>query len=175
VRVSTVQDVAACTSHGRVRRLAAAATTASALLAGVVGCSSAGAHGGTNTSVFRVKVGECFLPPAKVQAELTKLDKVSCTAAHTQEAYAVVDYKAAGGATATADYPGDTALKAFADGTCAQRFAGYVGRAYQDSSLFFTYLLPSARGWQQGHDRKVVCFVTTTGGLLHKSVKGSKT
>jgi hypothetical protein len=37
-----------------------------------------------------------------------------------------------------------------------------------------TYLLPSARSWQQGEDRSVLCFVTTTGDPLTNSVKGSK-
>jgi hypothetical protein len=143
-----------------------------AVVATAGACSSSAPGGGKLTSVFGVKAGECFLPPQKIQAELTKLNKVACTRAHTQEAYAVVGYKAAG-STATTDFPGDAALKTFADGTCAQRFAGYVGRDYQDSSLFFTYLLPSARGWQQGHDRKVICFVTTTGKLLRRSVKGA--
>ena len=50
---------------------------------------------------------------------------------------------------------------------CAQDFENYVGISYLDSSLFFTYLLPSARGWEQDRtDRAVVCFVTTTGAEL---------
>ena len=61
-----------------------------------------------------------------------------------------------------------------AEGACAQRFQSYVGVAYQDSSLFFTYLLPSARSWEQGDDRTVLCLVTTTGQKLTASVKGSK-
>ena len=38
--------------------------------------------------------------------------------------------------------------------------------SYLDSSLFFTYLLPSARGWEESNDRSVICFVTTTGQEL---------
>ena len=49
---------------------------------------------------------------------------------------------------------------------CAQNFQSYVGISYLDSSLFFTYLLPSARGWEQSKDRAVICFVTTTGADL---------
>jgi hypothetical protein len=145
------------------------------IAATAVGCSGSSSSG-KGTSVFRVHAGQCFLPPSKVQAELTSIDRVSCTSGHTQEAYAVVTYSGTTGAVAnaTGDYPGDTVLKTYADGTCAQHFSSYVGVDYQDSSLFFTYLLPSARGWQQSHDRTIVCFVTTTGSLLHKSVKGSK-
>ena len=33
--------------------------------------------------------------------------------------------------------------------------------------MFFTYLIPSARGWEQNKDRSVVCFITTTGAERH--------
>ena len=52
-------------------------------------------------------------------------------------------------------YPGDDVLETFAQGACAQRFAGYVGVDYLDSTLFFTYLLPSARSWEQ--DETATC------------------
>lgn len=76
--------------------------------------------------------------------------------------------------TVDTNYPGEDVLSKFADGTCAQRFGEYVGVDYLDSKLFFTYLLPSARSWEQAADRNVLCFVTTTGGKLTKSVKGTK-
>jgi hypothetical protein len=159
---------------GQVLRKFALFATISSLAFGLAACSSSAPGGGKFQSVFRVSPGQCFLPPSKIQAEVTKVDLVPCTKPHTQEAYAVVAYKATGTSAPTADYPGDQPLKSFADGACAAHFAAYVGVDYQDSSLFFTYLLPSARGWSQGDDRKVVCFVTTNGSLLHKSVKGSK-
>jgi len=155
-----------------VRRLTAAFIGVVVGLGAIAGCSDGDGRGDA-TSVFRVSPGQCFLPPGKVQVELTKIDKVPCDQAHTQEAYASVSYDARGDSL-TPDYPGETVLKHFADGACAQRFADYVGVDYQDSSLFFTYLVPSARSWQQGHDRRVVCFITTTGSLLRKSVKNSK-
>lgn len=124
-------------------------------------------------SVFDIKPGDCFEAPGQVKAELTKLSSVPCGTAHTQEAYAKIAYRAKDGSAVSA-YPGDALLKSFADGACAQEFAGYVGTDYLDSSLFFTYLLPSARGWEQQQDRNVVCFVTTTGKTLTSSVKGSK-
>lgn len=156
---------------GRARRVAALLLAVGAAAGSLAGCS--GSSKGSGTSVFRVKAGECFLPPAKVQAELTSLNRVPCTSGHTQEAYAVVAYNG-GGSGFTDSYPGDTVLKTYADGVCAQKFSSYVGIDYQDSTLFFTYLLPSARGWQQSHDRNIICFVTTTGAVLHKSVKGTK-
>ena len=134
---------------------------------------SGGNSGSGDVSVFSVKPGQCFQTPKDVKAELAKLHKTPCTDAHTQEAYAVVRYVNSSGATPST-YPGSDVLTTFAQGTCAQRYSGYVGVDYLDSTLYFTYLLPSARSWEQDSDRNVICFVTTTGGTLKKSVKGSK-
>jgi len=140
----------------------------------LTGC---GAFGGgkakTAVSVFDIQPGQCFNPPATIKAELSKLNTVACGQPHTEESYADVPFTNANGSQASA-YPGDALLKSFADGACAQRYSDYVGRDYLDSSYFFTYLLPSARGWEQQKDRNVVCFVTTTGQPLTASVKGSK-
>jgi hypothetical protein len=142
----------------------------------VTACSSS--SGKSSTSVFDVKPGECFVAPKNVKAELSNIDQVPCTQPHTQEAYALVTYQAdATGPSAAPGgdaYPGDDALDKFAKGACAQHFTAYVGVDYLDSTLFFTYLLPSARSWEQDDDRTILCFVTTTGGTLTASVKGSR-
>lgn len=123
-------------------------------------------------SVFDVKAGQCFTAPKQVVQQLADLTEVPCTKPHTLEAYALVDYKAPQG-TATDVYPGDTVLNTFAEGACAQKYTSYVGIDYRDSAYFFTYLLPSARSWQQ-KDRTVTCFITTTGQELTTSLKGAK-
>lgn len=130
----------------------------------------------TSVSVFDATIGSCFVAPEKVSAELSNLSKVPCEVAHQQELYAKVAYQLPEGApTDTADsYPGNATLDTFAQGACAEAFTAYVGIAYPDSGLWMTYLLPSARSWQQGEDRSVLCFVTTTGDPLTNSVKGSK-
>jgi hypothetical protein len=128
---------------------------------------------GTNVSVFDIKVGDCFNAPGEVQAELSKIKRVPCAAQHVREAYAITDYAAPSGATSSDAYPGADVLSVFAKGACAQQYKPYVGVDYLDSSLFFTYLFPSARSWEQDDDRKVICFVTTTGAPLTGSVKGS--
>ena len=123
--------------------------------------------------MFSVEIGDCFAAPAKVQAELSTMTKVECTRAHAQEAYASVAFEQKQGQTSSG-YPGPELLTNFAQGACAQEFAHYVGTDYRDSSLFFTYLLPSARSWEQGKDRKVTCFITAAGEPLTGSAKGTK-
>ncbi|MFL6162111.1 MAG: septum formation family protein [Jatrophihabitantaceae bacterium] len=158
-------------------RLSRRAGLAVGLLTVTVATAGCGVLGGgkskTSVSVFDIKPGQCFNPPATIKAELSKLSVVGCGQPHTEESYADVPFANANGSHASA-YPGDALLKSFADGACAQRYTDYVGRDYLDSSYFFTYLLPSARGWEQHKDRNVVCFVTTTGQPLTATVKGSK-
>lgn len=130
------------------------------------GCSSTSKTKGVGLSVFHLRAGECAITPQAVKAQLSKLTVVSCRQPHTQEVYALVNDNAG------SNYPGTTALQSFANGACLQRFSGYVGADYRDSSLFYTYLLPSVRSWAQG-DRTVDCLITTTGQQLTKSVKGT--
>ena len=138
----------------------------------VAGCGLLGDDGDDGAvGVLDVEAGQCFTAPGEVQAELTELTSVPCDSEHDQEAYAVVGYTAAGGEEADA-FPGADTLTRFADGACAQEFGEYVGTNYLDSRLFFTYLLPSVRGWEDG-DTEVVCFVTTTGEKLDASVRDS--
>lgn len=154
-------------------RVPGAAAVVLACLTALTGCSLFGVDTpGETVSVFEIRPGDCFRAPAEITAELTDLARVDCTEPHEQEAYALVEYTPPFG---VADlYPGDAALKDFADGACAAEFAEYVGVDYRDSQLFFTYLLPSARGWEQGNDRSILCFITTTGEQLTASVAGSE-
>ena len=149
------------------------------LLIGATGCGWFGGKKSTgkSESVYDVKPGQCFTAPGDVKTELASLNRVSWSAAHTQEAYAIVSYAPAGSAstsTSTSTYPSSDVLTNFAQGGCAQKFQSYVGINYLDSSYFFTFLLPSARGWEQDNDRNVICFVTTTGATLTASVKNAK-
>jgi hypothetical protein len=154
-------------------RHAAVAIVAGLLL---VGCSHSKSSSGT--SVFNMKLGNCLVPPTDIKAEITSVKVVPCTVAHTQEVFAFVNYGAtakSGATTSTSDaFPGTAALRTFADGACLQQFANYVGVDYRDSSLFYTYMLPSARSWSSHNDRGIVCLVTTTGQHLTASVKGSR-
>jgi hypothetical protein len=132
-----------------------------------IGASSKRGLPAHDASVFHLAVGDCIVPPTTVQAQVSTVKVVSCHAVHTQEVFA--DIKDSAGS----DYPGATALQSFANAGCLQRFEPYVGVAYEDSSLFYTYLLPSVRSWTQ-QDRTVVCIITTTGQPLSASVRGSK-
>jgi hypothetical protein len=127
---------------------------------------------GEGVSVFSIEPGQCFEGQAEVKAQLSELTEVDCDEEHAQESYAVVEYTADEGDSADT-FPGDDALAKFADGACAGEYGKFVGVDYLDSELFYTYLLPSARSWEDD-DRSVVCFVTSAGEPLQGSAKGTK-
>lgn len=159
----------------RPRRTTAVAAAALATLAGPTlgGCGLLDrGDDSAGVSVFSVRPGQCFRGQTEVKAQISTLAEVACTEDHVQEAYAVLRYQPPAGTSADT-YPGDDALTKFAEGACAGAYQKYVGVDYLDSTLFYTYLLPSARSWDDD-DRSVVCFVTSPGEPLHRSVKGSK-
>ncbi|WP_370250077.1 septum formation family protein [Nocardioides sp.] len=171
---------------GGARRAAVRVTTlalCAALCAGLSGCGLfEDDEPGEVTSVFEVGVGTCLRGPTEVTADITEVDTVPCTEPHTQEAYALVTYEATG-ATAAASgdpqaaldadlYPGEQVLTDFANGVCAERFTDYVGRSYLDSALFFSFLTPTPRSWEEG-DRQVLCVLTDPGRPLTASLKGA--
>jgi hypothetical protein len=124
-----------------------------------------------NQPVLTVGIGQCFESPSAVHTELTSLKRTSCKKPHALESYARVDYKKN---VANLAYPGSDVLTKYAQSVCAQEFNSYVGIDYQDSSLFFTYLLPSPQGWEQNLDRYVLCFIESNASLRTTSAKGSK-
>lgn len=180
-RPTGVNAVALALHRRTVRRVGSAigyAIGAGTTVVCLTGCSwfsgsDADAPKPVEISVLDVQPGQCFTAQQEVQAEIATLGSIPCDTPHQQESYAIVDYQPPTGVTGDA-FPGDADLKSYADANCAQQFEQYVGISYLDSSLFFTYLVPSARGWEQNDDRSIVCFITTTGAELTSSAKASK-
>ncbi len=159
----------------RARVAGARALGTGLALAALAGCSLFGSgEEGSMVSVFELNPGDCVLSPSDVQTELAELRRVDCETEHHMEVFARVAFPVVEEADAVPPFPGDAAMKAFADGACAEEFHGYVGVDFRDSSLWTTFLSPSARSWSEGEDRTVTCFVTTTGDPLTGSVAGSK-
>jgi len=161
-----------------VTRSARAATGRALVAVGTVallaGCSLfGGGEDGEMVSVFELAPGDCVLSPSDVTIELAELRRVDCETEHHMEVFARVVFPTDPDED-TPQFPGDAAMKAFADGACAEEFPGYVGVDLRDSALWTTFLAPSARSWSEGSDRTVTCFVTTTGEPLTGSVAGSK-
>jgi hypothetical protein len=155
----------------RPRRLLLLAVLAVALVA--AGCSKdkAGRKDGAITkagkvSVFDVQVGDCLNPGKELGAEITDIKAVPCKDPHTHEVFALPQYPGKDDV-----YPGEDKLRTFANAQCLEAFGNYTGADYLDSKLFFSYLQPSIRSWQEGKDRRVVCVIVSTGKEITGSAK----
>jgi hypothetical protein len=132
-----------------------------------------GSHSSVSQPVLTVAVGQCFAAPTSVHTQLKSLKRTPCNKPHALEAYARVPYTKQKNIQDLA-YPGSDVLTKFAQSACAQQFRQYVGVDYLDSSLFFTFLLPSPAGWEQQLDRFVLCFIESNQSLRTSSAKGTK-
>jgi hypothetical protein len=112
--------------------------------------------------------GTCLQVDDKLGAEVTKLPVIACDQPHTHEIYAVVTY------TEKDVYPGTGELETFAQRECLRAFEPYVGISAFDSTLFFTWMVPSLEGWNAKKDRDVLCILGAQDSRqLSKSMKGS--
>ena len=111
-------------------------------------------------SVFDARPGDCLRGDGAASAT------VPCDEPHTQEVFAVPTYP--GNATGT--YPGDDAIRAFADDACLTALDDYTGTDYLDAGLYFSYLHPTAEHWAAAETHVVVCVIVATGG---KELTGS--
>ncbi len=92
-----------------------------------------------------------------------------CTEEHTHELYAVEPYDEGD------VFPGLAALDAFAERVCVAKFEPYVGVSVFDSTLTFSWLVPTLASWNNNKDRDVLCVVGPfDSSTLSVSVKGSK-
>jgi len=116
-----------------------------------------------SVDAFNVEIGDCFDDTSF--DEVSSLPGVPCSEPHDNEAYAVFDV--------TLDsYPDVDAMSELANGSCVERFEGFVGRDYESSSLDVIAMYPTPESWSQ-NDREVVCAVYDMEAVkLTGSVKG---
>ena len=139
-------------------------TLIAALVVVVAACSGPSASGspdespaaaatfapGVKTSLFDLDEGDCFNSSEDPDAQDVAL--TDCGDAHEYEVYLVVDLDA----DASEPYPGTEAITAFVNEHCTERFAQFVGRAYEDSALWLYSSVPTEDSWASG-DRTVRC------------------
>jgi len=107
--------------------------------------TSAGAVG-----AFEVRVGDCFNDEAFESTEISEIPAVPCSDPHDNQVYAVFDIP--GDA-----WPGDESVEEAAFQGCYERFAGSIGKSYEDSMIDYTAIYPSQGSWNQVDDREVLC------------------
>ena len=103
-----------------------------------------------NIGAFNVRVGDCFNDVGFAD-EVSSVPGVPCSAPHDNEAYAVFD-------VSVTSYPEGEGMSELAYESCMDRFAAYVGKDYESSSLEITTMFPSQQSWRE-NDREVICAV----------------
>lgn len=141
-------------------RTLALASSVAALSMTLSACSLLGG----NTSAFNVQVGQCVQLPN--DSTVSRIEVVECTAEHDGEVYHIEKLT-------DSSRPSDSELDDRMTKVCTNTFEGYIGAAYEDSSLEITTLFPTDGSWKLG-DRDIVCIaISDDGSKLSQSVKGT--
>ncbi len=114
--------------------------------------------------VFAIKYGDCLIAP--MADEMQSVEGVPCDQPHDSQAFDAFDL------TGFTSFPGeDLELPAYEG--CAARFESFVGIPYEDSTLWVTFLSPTAEGWAQG-DHEIQCLIVPETGLISFDAQNSK-
>ena len=101
---------------------------------------------------FSIQAGDCFDDVTGFFDQVDTLPGVPCDDPHDNEVYAVIPVD-------LPEFPGDDAMGDIAHEKCLAKFAGFVGKDYESSSLDIYTLFPSSESWSRQNDREVVCAV----------------
>ncbi|MEX2049437.1 MAG: septum formation family protein [Gemmatimonadota bacterium] len=102
-----------------------------------------------SVGAFEVRVGDCFDDEAFESTEISEIPAVPCAQAHDNEVYAAFDLPD--------EWPGDDKVEELAYAGCYERFAGAIGKGYEDSVIDYTTIYPTEGSWKQRDDREVIC------------------
>jgi hypothetical protein len=120
------------------------------------------------TELGQSGVGTCLQFDDEVGEEVTGLPVTACNVAHSHEIYAVVT-------SGEAVYPGFDALEETALRVCLGAFEPYIGISPFDSSLIYSWLVPTLDSWDQEEDRETLCVAANFDGLaLTESLRDSQ-
>jgi hypothetical protein len=117
-------------------------------------------------SVFSLQAGNCIDNADLTTGLVTTVTKVACDQPHTHEVYLKATY------TPTNTPYNAEQVTNFANKSCTDGFAAYVGIPYDKSKYYFLHLAPSAESWNQNNDRDVMCLLFLQGAKLTASAKG---
>ena len=100
--------------------------------------------------VGQAGVGTCLRFGDDIDESVTDLPVTACDDPHTHEIFAVVR-------SSEDVYPGFEALEETALVECLGAFEEYVGVDPFESSLFWSWLVPSLTSWNDNEDRETLC------------------
>ncbi|OLT24664.1 hypothetical protein BJF83_06790 [Nocardiopsis sp. CNR-923] len=121
------------------------------------------AQGPTDTGVFQLSVGDCFIEEEMNSAFLSdgvsEIPILPCDEPHNAEIFHTFD-------VAGDTFPGEDVIWAEAEETCqGQAFTDYLGVSWAESEYYTNQLVPTSGSWASG-DREIVCYANTLDGEL---------
>lgn len=119
-------------------------------------------EGNDDADAFSIQVGDC-LNDASLSGSVTSVPIVRCGEPHDSEAYHAEDLP-------DGAFPGDSEVQAAADEICYAQFEPFVGLAYEQSVLDFSYYMPTAESWANLDDREVLCVIFDPAGQVTGSL-----
>ncbi|WP_136518048.1 septum formation family protein [Cellulomonas telluris] len=106
--------------------------------------------------VFTLQVGDCLNYMDQSEADqISSLPTVPCSEPHDSEIYAEM--------TITEDQL--PTVETLADAFCLEQFTTFVGMSYDESALYYSYLVPSELSFDQGDDVVQCLVVQQEGGV----------
>lgn len=125
-----------------------------------------------NKYVHDLREGDCLdggphppENPADQERAALILATLPCSESHEKEVFAIFEHPAKPGGP----FPGEREVSKVAQDGCAERFADYVGRPFEDSDLQVSVIAPGPILWDREDDRTIVCTLQAD-----KPLKGSK-
>ncbi|MDQ0734975.1 septum formation family protein [Arthrobacter agilis] len=119
----------------------------------------------SETNAAALLVGDCTSTLASAeQAEAAasgesfdvyEVTAIPCEDEHVFEAFAVTTLP-------DGEYLGESWAIDLADEFCTTEFEEFVGLAYDESELWFSYIYPNNEGWTWKDDRQILCFISMT-------------
>ncbi|MGC0368776.1 septum formation family protein [Microbacterium sp. SLBN-111] len=97
---------------------------------------------------------------------ITDKNLLDCASPHTYEVFGSFD-------VADGDYPGEAAFESQAFDTCKGKFTDFVGIAYDDSVLNYSYIYPTEPMWAQG-DREIICLIFDPAGEVSGTLSNAQ-
>ena len=100
--------------------------------------------------IYDLEVGDCSPAFDDDEEEVSRVEVVDCGEPHINEVYLIEELSAQ-------DFPGEETLDKTAEGICYFAFETYVGMAYEDSDLGYSWFVPDEANWD--YDHEVVCYL----------------
>lgn len=130
------------------------------------GSSNSGSdESGESASVFDITIGDC-IGESTDEDTVTDVVVIDCASPHSYEVFHEFDI-------ASDSFPGDDAVAEEAYDGCLAKFEPFVGVAYEDSALDFTYFSPLEDGWNELGDKLVSCLIIDPNGPSTGSLAGA--